>query len=270
MIKKSLLHLISQPFLSRLYGRLTRIRHPRILTRFIIRRFMNHYGIDMNSYLGQPEDYASLAEFFVRPLDPAQRPLVPDPAFILSPSDGRVADLQIINSDQAVQAKGMTYTVSQLIGENLDWSRNWWLCTIYLSPANYHRYHYPWSARLNLLRQLGTRLYPVNRHGVETIPGLFVRNERVVCRFGFQGESVFATAVGATFVGSIAMTAAPVPIQSAEERVLECDVRQMEEMGRFNLGSTLILLFPQSLANPVVEIQQKIAVGTPLFVLRSL
>lgn len=264
-MKKFFLNLIALPFLSRIYGHLTRMKRPRCLVQLIIKRFVAHYRIDLDHYQGQLADFRSLADFFVRPLNPATRPLHPDPSCILSPCDGKVADLQKISCDKAVQAKGLDYPVSALIGEKLDWSREWWLCTLYLSPANYHRFHYPWTGRLQTIRQLGNRLYPVNRHGVQAIPGLFVRNERLVLCFDLAGWPAYATAVGATFVGSIALRA-------LENRTLDngCvtiaqNIEQLEEMGRFNLGSTIILLFPSGLAEPVVETGQAINTGQPVF-----
>ncbi len=267
-MKRILLNIFALPLFSRIYGRLTRIKRPRFLAHLVIRKFITHYKIDLNQYQGTPKDYPSLADFFVRPLDPKSRPLNPDPPHIVSPCDGFVADLQLINSDKAVQAKGKTYPISGLIGSKLDWSRNWWLCTLYLSPANYHRFHYPWSGQLERIQQLGNRLFPVNQHGVNAIPGLFIRNERLVLSFDINGSPAFATAVGATFVGSISLcpldnkplTRGSVPVNKK--------VEQLQEMGRFNLGSTIILLFPKDLAEPLILADVPVITGQPLFRLR--
>ncbi len=265
MIKKTLLHILSFPFLSRFYGRLTRIRRPRFLVRFVINRFASHYQVNMDHYLGSKEDYRSLSDFFVRPLDPETRPLTPDPAFILSPCDGTVADLQLISQDQAVQAKGKTYRISELIGRDLEWSKEWWLCTLYLSPADYHRFHYPWSGQLLEVFQLGNRLYPVNRHGVGSISNLFIRNERLVLSFEKAGEPCFAVAVGATFVGSVALCALNNRTLPRGVVVVDKAVRQTEEMGRFNLGSTIILLLPGASVSPLSTTGEAITTGQPLF-----
>ena len=265
MNKKICLHIVSLTFFSRIYGYLTRIRQPRFLVRFIIRRFVSHYQIDLGQYRGHIEDYRSLSDFFVRALDPKTRPLQADPSHILSPCDGIVADLQLIDGNQAVQAKGISYPVSQLLGRELDWNREWWLCTLYLSPANYHRFHYPWSGYLKEIRQLGTRLYPVNRHGVENISGLFVCNERLVLEFDMNDQPVFATAVGATFVGSIELCALKGTNLKKGSLPLNMNISQMEEMGRFNLGSTIILVLPKSLATPLKEISSPIRTGEALF-----
>jgi phosphatidylserine decarboxylase len=268
MIKKTLLSFLAHPVFSRIYGRLTRIRRPGFLVRFIIRRFAAHYGIDLTQFQGSPDDYASLSDFFVRPLNPAVRPLNTDPSSLLSPCDGRVADLQPISANEAIQVKGKPYRLSDLLGRDLDWSRGWWLCTLYLSPANYHRFHYPISATLTDITQLGNRLFPVNRHGVENIPGLFVRNERLVLAFKKEDIPFYAVAVGATFVGSILLTALDNKTLKSGRQALGCPVKQLAEMGRFNLGSTIILVLPKDWADPLDPEDKGIITGQPLFRLR--
>lgn len=265
MIKKHLLGIIALPFFSRLYGYLTRVRRPRILVQYVIRRFAAHYRINLSEYQGSPSDYNALSEFFVRPLNPAVRPLQTDPTCLLSPCDGKVADLQRLSTNDAVQVKGKTYRLTDLLGHEHDWSRGWWLCTLYLSPANYHRFHYPVDAHLLDITQLGNRLFPVNRHGVENIPGLFVRNERMVLSFDLNGSPLYAVAVGATFVGSIDLCALDGKPLKKGSRVIDRPVQQMEEMGRFNLGSTIILLLPQEGADPIVETDTPVITGQPLF-----
>jgi len=265
MTKRILLNILALPIFSRIYGRLTKIRHPRFLVRHVIKFFITHYQIDLTHYSGAPDDYPSLSQFFVRPLNPHTRTITPDSNSILSPCDGLLVDLQLINSDSAIQVKGMEYPLSRLVGRDLDWSREWWLSVLYLSPANYHRFHYPWSGRLEEIQQLGNRLFPVNRHGVTTIPGLFIRNERLVLSFILNGTPGFVTAVGATFVGSIALSALDNKTLSKGRIPIYKEIKQTEEMGRFNLGSTIILLFPKKLAEPILKIGSPIITGQPLF-----
>lgn len=265
---KILLSLVSRVFVSRLYGRLARMRRPRFLVRFVIRRYAAHYRVAMDEYQGELEDYASLSDFFIRRLNPGVRPLKADPGCFLSPADGVLVGLQGIETDRAVPVKGWPYKVSELVGAAEAWQDGWWLATIYLSPANYHRYHYPLDGRLESLRHLGGRLYPVNPMGVRTIKGLFVKNERVVASFASGAHGYHIVAVGATFVGSVKMEAHPAPFAPGEEVACGVPVAQLEEMGRFEMGSTLVMLLPKGMADPVMEPGTTVSVGDSIFKLR--
>ncbi len=112
-----LLACISLPALSRLWGRIMRLRRPRFLVRSMIRRFQKHYRISMDEYQGELADYHSLCEFFLRPLDPVKRPLPLDSEFLLAPADGRLSELELLSSDQATQVKGWAYPVSRLLAD---------------------------------------------------------------------------------------------------------------------------------------------------------
>lgn len=259
------MHILAHPLFSRIYGVLTRIRSPKFLVRFVITRFAAHYRIKLEQFVGPKEKYISLADFFVRPLNPQTRPLDVDPTCIQSPCDGIVADIQSVDQNLAVQAKGKTYRIADLLGRELEWSREWWLCTLYLSPADYHRFHYPWSGSLREIRQLGNRLYPVNHHGVNAIPRLFVRNERLVLEFDLEGIPAYAVAVGATFVGSVALCALDNKTLPRGSVTMDQVIRQTEEMGRFNLGSTIILLFPKAAASPQISRGDTVSTGQALF-----
>ncbi len=264
-MKKLFLSLISHIPVSRAFGRLVRLRRPRCLVRLVIRCFAGFYGINMAGYRGALADYPSLLEFFIRALDPETRPLKTDPGLVLSPVDGTLASLQCIDSDRALQVKGWSYPVSELVGASEPWAEGWWLATIYLSPADYHRYHYPLDGRLESLHHMGARLYPVNAMGVSTIEKLFVKNERVVACFASRGHRYYVTAVGATFVGSIKMEAHPEPFRPGCREACDTEVGQLEEMGRFELGSTIVLLLPKTMATPIVEPGGSVSVGDPLF-----
>ena len=196
--------LISLPLFSRLWGKLMRLRRPRFLARRMIIHFQNHYRISMDEFQGSPLDYPSLADFFVRPLDPQKRPLPADEQFILSPADGRLSELELIVKDCATQVKGKTYPLSRLLAADIDFSQGWYMATIYLSPGNYHRFHYPVSGRISGCFHGGSRLFPVNAFSCERVKQLYVKNERLVTRIDLQGSSMYVVAVGATFVGSIA------------------------------------------------------------------
>lgn len=260
------LGILSRPVFSRIYGWLCRRRHPRWLVRRVIDGFRKHYRIDMGEFRGQASDYPSLLDFFVRPLDPEKRPLVGNPAAIVSPADGVLQTLETLAGDRAVQAKGMTYSISELLCEPLDFSQPWHLAVVYLSPRNYHRFHYPATAALESYCHAGGPLYPVNTLGTSLIPRLFARNERVVAKFTLDGQPLYVVAVGATFVGSIRLEFAEKPWRDTTWRPLNRPVEQLAEMGRFELGSTIVLVCPASLADLNQGLLGKpVHVGDPVF-----
>lgn len=266
-----LLACISLPALSRLWGKIMRLRRPRFLARSMIRRFQKHYRIVMDEFRGGAEDYRSLSEFFLRPLDPDKRPLPMDSECLLAPADGRLSELELLSTDHATQVKGKTYPLSRLLATSIDFSRGWYLATIYLSPSNYHRFHYPLSGRISGCFHGGSRLFPVNDFSTSRVKGLYIKNERLVTRFALQDGPFFLAAVGATFVGSIGMEylAAGLP---AKNKWLQLDipVRQMAETGHFAMGSTIILLFPAGRVEKVLAEKGKaIRVGEPLFKIKN-
>ncbi|MCK5058794.1 MAG: phosphatidylserine decarboxylase [Candidatus Aminicenantes bacterium] len=264
------LSVLSMPVFSRIYGRLTRIKRPRFLVREIIDFFKDIYKIDMDEYLGSPSDYASLSDFFVRPLDPRKRPLIPKEEMIVSPADGVIRGIETIHEDKATQVKGMYYAVSDVIREPIDFSKGWHLATIYLSPRDYHRYHYPVSGKIKGYCHARGSLFPVNSIGMTSVKKLFARNERVVTRFNKNGLPLFTVAVGATFVGGIRMVFIDSIKRDKRWKELDLEVKQLDEMGRFELGSTIILLVPKALAQPLPGIKdQPVKVGDPIFSLNK-
>ena len=271
LIGRLLLACISWPLLSRIWGRLMRLQRPRFLARGMIRRFQSHYRISMDEFLGTTDDYRSLSEFFLRPLDPAKRPLPTHKHWLLSPADGRLSELELADEDRATQVKGWTYPLSLLLAEDLDISKKWYFATIYLSPSNYHRFHYPVSGHISGCFHGGTRLFPVNNFSVTRVQRLYIRNERVVTRFFFQGSSLYLVAVGASFVGNIGMKYLPGGLPAVNTwRELDIPVEQMAEMGRFAMGSTIILLVPADQVEKVLaEKGSVVRVGQPLFKIRD-
>ncbi len=265
-----LLTCISMPALSRLWGRIMRLRRPHFLSRGMIRNFQKQYRISMDEFKGAPGDYASLSEFFLRPLDPARRPLPADKDSLLSPADGRLSELGLVSDDKAVQVKGWTYPLSLLLGEALDFSKSWHVATIYLSPGDYHRFHYPLSGRISGSFHGGTRLFPVNDFSVTRVKRLYIRNERVVTRIAFQGTALYMVAVGATFVGNIGMKHLPGGLPALNKwHDLDLPAQQMAEMGHFAMGSTIILVVPAERVETVLARKgEKVRVGQPLFKIR--
>ncbi len=267
ILTRAFLSIVSIPIFSRLYGRLTRIRHPRFLVRSIIGFFKDTYQIEMDDYQGNVEDYPSLLEFFIRPLDPQKRPLTPGENILVSPADGVLKEVETVYEDKATQVKGTHYAISDLLREDLDFSKGWHVLTIYLSPRDYHRYHYPINGKIEGYCHARGPLFPVNHLGVNLVKGLFARNERVITRFRTTPGELpsYAIAVGATFVGSIKMSFIDKIKRDNCWKPMDLTVTQLGEMGRFEMGSSILLVFPKELGEPRQELKgKKIKVGDPL------
>ncbi|WP_294329233.1 archaetidylserine decarboxylase [uncultured Sphingomonas sp.] len=224
-------------------------------TRAAIRRFVAHYGVDMGE-AADPEiaSYASFNDFFTRALKPGARPIA-DAAFV-SPVDGAISQLGAIDDDQIVQAKGHRYTTTALLGGDATLAaafRHGSFANLYLSPRDYHRLHMPCTGRLTRMIHIPGSLFSVNPVTARGVPGLFARNERVVCLFESAEHGPFAMVlVGATIVGSIATvwhgvvnarrTGRPSEWTYDDQAIV---LEQGAEMGRFLLGSTVVMLFRQ-------------------------
>jgi phosphatidylserine decarboxylase len=266
------LPLISLPVFSRVWGRIVRLRHPRFLVKKIIKRYQRAYNISMDEYKGEIQDYRSLADFFARRLDPGKRLLVPQENAVVSPADGILTEVETIFNDQATQVKGKTYMISQLLQETIDFSRGWHVAVIYLSPSNYHRFHYPVTGNIERYFHSSGRLFPVNRQGVTRVDRLFVRNERIITEIVNRQMSCYMAAIGACFVGSLKMEFIPGSLRKKRDRWVPVnrEVRQLEEMGRFDMGSTIVLMIPASMAEPLQNIiGEPIKVGQPIFKMLS-
>jgi phosphatidylserine decarboxylase len=250
-------HLLPQHLLSRLMYRLARVESPP-LKRWMIRTYVRQVGVDL-SVAAQPDlsAYPHLNAFFTRALRPEARPLDPAPEAVLSPVDGTISQIGTITDGRIIQAKGHDYSVSDLLGGQTDAPHSFAggsFATIYLSPRDYHRIHMPLAGDLAAMTYLGGRLFSVNAVTAALVPGLFARNERVVCRFDSEAGPMAVILVGAIFVGGIAtvwegeVTPARSGLGSRRwnytGETRRVHLGRGQEMGRFNLGSTVILLFP--------------------------
>ena len=218
-----------------------------------IRRFIARYGVNMAEAADQRiENYASFNEFFTRPLRPDSRPFADVPW--LCPVDGAISQFGAIGRDRIFQAKGHDYTTTALVGGDAALSarfENGAFATLYLSPKDYHRIHMPCAGRLTRMIHVPGDLFSVNPVTARGVPGLFARNERVVCVFESNHGSFVLVLVGATIVGSMAtvwhgVVNPPRPGRVREWRYDEQTIRleRGAEMGRFLLGSTVVMLFP--------------------------
>jgi len=251
-------YLLPQHGLSRLVKHATRSVRPS-WKNFLIRAFLRRFDVDM-SEAAEPDPlaYPSFNAFFTRELRAGARPLPADPAAIVSPVDGTVSEAGAIDGDRLLQAKGHDYSLNALLAGDAELTRtfrNGLFATLYLAPYNYHRIHMPVAGRLLQTTYVPGRLFSVNAVTAAQVPGLFARNERVVCSFDTALGRMVLVLVGALFVGSMATVwaedlAAPADGQPAQLAppshpvVLPCGA----EMGRFNMGSTVILLLPSGAA----------------------
>ncbi len=241
--------------LSRLMGTLTHCRYKWVKLTYM-KLIIKHFGVNMAEAEEQDlNNFEHFNAFFTRALKPGVRPIVSEQNKLASPVDGRVSQIGRIQKDQIFQAKGHSYSLASLLGNDDRWAKqfvNGEFSTIYLSPKDYHRMHMPCDARLKEMRHIPGRLFSVNPATARTIPGLFARNERVVCLFNTPVGPMAMILVGAIFVASIETVWQGVitpPNQKEIQTSLygkgfqEVSLKKGEEMGRFNMGSTVILLF---------------------------
>ncbi|MEF7615493.1 archaetidylserine decarboxylase [Aquincola sp. MAHUQ-54] len=220
----------------------------------IIRRFVARYGVDM-SEAAEPDitRYASFNDFFTRALKPGARPLAE--AEWVCPVDGAISQFGPIEHDQIFQAKGHRYSTTALVGGDAALAATFEhgsFATLYLSPKDYHRIHMPCTGTLRRMIHVPGDLFSVNPTTARGVPGLFARNERVVCLFDSAHGPFVLTLVGATIVGSMATVWHGVvnPPRSGQVREWTYTGAQVvlergAEMGRFLLGSTVVMLFPR-------------------------
>lgn len=225
------------------------------LTTALIRWFVRRYQVNM-AEAQQPDigAYPSFNDFFTRALLPGARPLAQ--ADFLCPVDGAISQFGAIAGDQVFQAKGHRYSTTALVGGDGRLAaqfHNGTFATLYLSPRDYHRIHMPCDGRLRRMVYIPGDLFSVNPTTARGVPGLFARNERVVCVFdGAHGPFVM-TLVGATIVGSMATVWHGQVRAPRKRRICSWDyqrdevvLKQGAEMGRFLLGSTVVMLFSKS------------------------
>jgi phosphatidylserine decarboxylase len=271
-------HVLPQHFLSRIVLRVTRIRLWPVKN-LLIRSFLRGFKVNM-SEAAQPNplQYPSFNAFFTRALRHGARATDIDPGALVSPVDGTVSQIGRLNGSKLLQAKGHDYTLEALLGGAPEWAQRFTggaFATLYLAPYNYHRIHMPIAGTLRAAWFVPGKLFSVNAVTAAAVPGLFAKNERVVCVFE-DGPRAFAMVlVGALFVGSIATVwHGDVAPRSPHERVdLPLDTSRSPlklskgtEMGRFNMGSTVILLTPPDLLNwlPKFATGSRVEVGQML------
>ncbi len=261
---------VPQGVLSRALGRLADMRLPGPVQGKLNRAFARAVGVNLAEVEEPPEAFPSLSAFFVRRLRPGARSWPHDPTLPASPVDGIVGAVGTIESGRLIQAKGLDYTVGDLLedaGEAKHFHSGTFV-TIYLSPRHYHRIHAPVTARLHAAASVPGKLFPVNEPAVRSIPRLFPRNERLIAFMEGERGRLALAAIGAYNVGRISAAFDPEwgggvgssvtnrPGRSELERrhySPALAVRQGEELMAFHLGSTIVLLLEASVTRSLTQ-----------------
>ena len=253
-LKVLLQYALPKQGLTNFAGRVAGARGGAMTTR-LIRWFVGKYGVDMNEAADADlGSYRSFNDFFTRPLKPGMRPIAA--ADFVCPVDGAISQFGAIDDHHILQAKGHRFTTTELVGGDAALAalfRHGSFANLYLSPKDYHRLHMPCDGRLTRMIYVPGALFSVNPVTARGVPNLFARNERVVCVFDSPEFGPFVMVlVGATIVGSMATVWHGVVNPKRTNRVSEwtyadqgISLRKGEEMGRFLLGSTIVMLFRQ-------------------------
>ena len=260
-------------FLSRIMFYLTRSEWRWVKNTFI-RQIVKRYQVDMSDAL-EPDlaAYPSFNAFFTRALRPGARPIAAGADLLLCPADGAISQAGAVTEGRIVQAKGMDYSAAELLGDSelAKTFVNGSFATVYLSPRDYHRLHMPVTGKLLRTLHVPGRLFSVATWTAESIPRLFARNERLVCIFETEHGLVALVLVGAIFVSSIDTvwggTVTPPYAQKIVEALFDGGPSLMAgaEMGRFNMGSTAIVLTEKP-----IQFDVDIAAAAPVKMGRSL
>ncbi|WP_367108979.1 archaetidylserine decarboxylase [uncultured Psychrobacter sp.] len=265
---------VPQQKLSKIAGRLAASRHP-VVKRAFIRSFAKAYGVSLDEYERQSFNaYESFNDFFTRELKDEARAIDPTANGIVSPADGIISQLGQIDDSKLLQAKGRHYDIGQLLADSSDghYFADGSFATIYLAPSNYHRVHMPFAGTLTKTRYVPGTLFSVNNTTAANVPDLFARNERLVCLFDTQYGKAAVVMVGAMIVAGIESVATGkiVRTDDIQEDEHNMKLEKGDELGRFYLGSTAIVILPKEAkadwlnglhANSVVQMGQLLGVA---------
>ena len=267
---------VPQQQLSELAGRLAASRHP-LVKRAFIRSFAKAYNITLEEYERDSLNaYESFNDFFTRELKDDARAIDSTAGGIVSPADGIISQLGQIKDHKVLQAKGRDYDIGQLLANSADgdYFADGSFATVYLAPSNYHRVHMPFSGTLTATRYVPGTLFSVNTVTAANIPDLFARNERLVCMFDTQYGKAAVVLVGAMIVAGIESVATGkiTRTDTMQEQQHNMKLAKGDELGRFYLGSTAIVVLPKAAkadwqesmkANSFVKMGQLLGVTKP-------
>lgn len=246
-VLKQIIRLLPQNAISRTAGKLG---HSSV-SRHIIKPYSAIYKVNLHEMDKPISAYPSFTSFFTRTLKPEARPIATGPNTLVSPVDGKVAEFGTITEGKLIQAKGIHYTVDQLLGSTSEQSAKYeggTFLTIYLSPRDYHRIHMPLPGKLTRATYLPGRLFPVNSIGVQHVHGLFTKNERLVTYADTPAGEMALVKVGAFVVGSVKVPYGEHTTNVKNGRAYSTNLPDLpyqkgEEVGLFEFGSTVVLLF---------------------------
>jgi len=272
-LKSGSLYFLPQHAISRIVFKLTQLKSPLVTP--AIKLFSKAFGVKLDEAVDpDPRSYKTFNAFFTRAIKTELRPIAKNK--IVSPVDGRISHFGKINNGMLVQAKGVNYSLNQLLGDNKKRTEAYLegqFITIYLSPKDYHRIHMPCTGKLIEQTHVPGRLFSVAKHTVMTIKGIFARNERVIATFETDYGSMAMILVGAINVSAIetvwyGLITPPKgeAVTSKNFKDKDISLEKGEEMGRFNMGSTVILLFPKGSPQFLsdLKIDQTIKMGEAL------
>ena len=282
-LKTAYQYILPQHLLTRFVGKLAASKKSFIKQNFID-WFIGRFNVDMTEALDEdPKSYACFNDFFTRPLKDGARPIDDSPTSIVSPVDGAVSQAGPIEDGYIFQAKGHRYTLHELLGGEQEWVdayQDGEFATLYLSPKDYHRIHMPVAGKLMAMTYVPGRLFSVNPITARTIPRLFARNERVIAHYQTELGPMAMVLVGATIVGSIETTWSGIvtpPTGPAvktwryDNNESSIDFERGQEMGRFRLGSTVILIFGKDVMtwDESLKPEASIRMGRPIASVQS-
>jgi phosphatidylserine decarboxylase len=250
----ALQYVLPKHLLTRVIYNVARSQSP-LVKRSLLRAFLSMYRVNLAEAVEtDPFAYRSFNDFFTRALKPDARPIDLDPAVIVSPVDGAVSQCGELEDNRLLQAKGHYYSLEELLGgdrESAAAYRDGSFACIYLAPFNYHRIHMPCAATVRGNLYAPGELFSVNASTARAVPRVFARNERLICEFDTTHGRMAVILVGALFVGSIETVhcgeANPPPRRRTALQPMAAGIgrhfEKAEELGRFNMGSTVVLLF---------------------------
>ncbi|WP_349985086.1 archaetidylserine decarboxylase [Stenotrophomonas sp. WHRI 8082] len=253
--------------------------NPRV-SQWLIDTVTAKFGVNLDEAANpDPRSYPTFNQFFTRALKPGARVADADPRNLVMPADGRISQLGLIDAGRIFQAKGQSFTAAELLGSEADAKpfNEGLFATVYLSPKDYHRVHMPWTGTLRETVHVPGRLFSVGPAAVNKVPGLFARNERLVCHFDTSFGPMVSVMVGALLVSGVETVWSGEEIPHYGDRITRKDYRgrgivldRFAEMARFNYGSTVIVLLPPGVADFAAHLDAEHAVqlGQALATLR--
>lgn len=236
MITWRILKFLPRITLSRFIGQIARIQWPQFFNQLLLKHFVKTYKINMSEAEKDLTEYKSLNDLFTRRLKSGVRPIAD--SFCVHPADSRITQHGEISQGQLIQAKGITYSLANFLGNNEQAARyeGGYFIVYYLCPTDYHRVHAPVEGVIKNIKKLGLDLWPVHDESVNEIKDLFIANERVVVSLNTQLGPVETVFVGATNVGSIDVF-----------KTVGDTVQKGEELGVFQFGSTVVMVYPKAM-----------------------